>query len=232
MVALDGPPAAVFVLAALFTAVGTGHKPAQAALLPSLADDPRQLAASNAVWSAVDSVGFLVGAAGGGLLIAAGGIEFALAATCAAFVLAALALRPDPGRPRCPPTPPLATGRRTEEIAEGLRTVAADRRLRLVVGVLGASTLVEGAIDVLVVLVALELLDLGAAGVGWLNSLWGLGGVIGGTGAVMLLARRGNASGLVLGSMLVGVPLLVLGARARGRPWRRSGCSCSASATR
>jgi MFS family permease len=58
--------------------------------------------------------------------------------------------------------------------------------------------------------VALELLDLGAAGVGWLNSAWGLGGAIGGAGAVLLLARRGNASGLLLGSVLVGAPLLVL----------------------
>src|SRR4051794_19761300 len=49
----DGPAAAVFALGAAFTAIGTGHKPAQAALLPALADDPRQLAASNAVWSAV-----------------------------------------------------------------------------------------------------------------------------------------------------------------------------------
>ena len=59
----------------------------------------------------------------------------------------------------------------------------------MVVVVLGASTLVEGAIDVLVVLVALELLDLGAAGVGWLNSAWGVGGVIGGAGAVVLITR-------------------------------------------
>jgi MFS family permease len=206
---LDGPPAIVFVLAALFTAVGTGHKPAQAALLPSLADDPRQLAAANGLWSAVDSVGFLLGAAGAGVLIATGGVEFALAATCAAFLLASLALAGIPVD-RLPAHATLATGRRLEEIAEGFSTVAADRRLRLVVGVLGVSTLVEGAIDVLVVVVALELLDLGAAGVGWLNSLWGLGGVIGGTAAVMLLARRGNASGLVLGSVMAGVPLVAL----------------------
>ena len=57
------------------------------------------------------------------------------------------------------------------------------------------STLVEGAIDVLVVLVALELLDLGAAGVGWLNSAWGVGGVIGGASAVVLIARGCNATG-------------------------------------
>jgi MFS family permease len=209
VVALDGPPVVVFALAAVFTAVGTGHRPAQAALMPQLADDPRQLAAANGLWSAVDSVGFLIGAAGGGALIALGGVEFALAATAAAFLLAALALAGIPADR--PPEHALVPGdRRIEDIAEGFRTVAADRGLRLVVVLLGVSTLVEGAIDVLVVVVALELLDLGAAGVGWLNSLWGLGGIIGGAGAVMLLARRGNAAGLVLGSVLVGLPLIAL----------------------
>ena len=132
VVARDGPAAVVFALAALFTAIGTGHRPAQAALLPALADEPRQLAASNGLWSAIDSVGFLVGAAGGGLLVAAGGVEFAFAATCGAFLLAALALagipvdaRPaDPARRRRP---------RLGEIAEGSAPspatgAAADRR--------------------------------------------------------------------------------------------------------
>jgi MFS family permease len=212
VVALDGPAAVVFALAAVFTAVGTGHKPAQAALLPGLADEAGQLAASNALWAAIDSVGFLVGAAGGGLLVAIGGVEFALAATCAAYLLAVVALAGIPVDVRPPGAGAPPVGRRAAEIAEGFRTVAATPGLRLVVGVLGVSTLVEGAVDVLVVVVALELLDLGAAGVGWLNSAWGLGGAIGGAAAVLLLARRGNASGLVLGSVLIGVPLLALGA--------------------
>jgi len=212
VVALDGPPAVVFALAAVFTAVGTGHKPAQAALLPGLADEAGQLAASNALWSAIDSVGFLAGAAGGGLLVAIGGVEFALAATCAAYLLAVLALAGIPVDVRPPGAGAPPVGRRAAEIAEGFRTVAATPGLRLVVGVLGVSTLVEGAVDVLVVVVALELLDLGAAGVGWLNSAWGLGGAIGGAAAVLLLARRGNSFGLVLGSVLIGVPLLMVGA--------------------
>ena len=101
-----------------------------------------------------------------------GGVDVALAFTAVAFALAALALA---GIPRdvhaVDPVEP--EGR---AIAEGFRAVAADRGLRVVVGVLGVSTLVEGAIDVLVVLVALQLLGLGAAGVGWLNAAWGLGG--------------------------------------------------------
>src|SRR3954468_2636786 len=209
LVALDGPPALVFVLAAAFTAIGTGHKPAQAALLPGLADDPRQLAAANALWSSVDSVGFLLGALGGGLLVAAGGVDVALALTAVAFALAALVLA---GIPRDRHEPASEPEERLEEVAAGLQAVAADRGLRLVVGVLGVSTLVEGAIDVLVVLVALELLDLGAAGVGWLNSAWALGGIAGGALAVVVLARGRNASGLVLASLLVGFPLVVLSA--------------------
>ncbi len=206
-----GPPALVFALAALFTAIGTGHKPAQAALLPTLADDPRQLAASNALWSAVDSVGFLAGAALGGVLIAIGGAELALSATALAFVAAAVALLGIPADHRDgEPAPPLPGGRRAAEIAEGFRAVGADKRLRLVVGVLGVSTLVEGAIDVLVVLIALELLDLGNAGVGWLNSAWGLGGVLGGAGAAMLVTRGRNATALVVAALAIGVPLIAL----------------------
>ncbi len=205
LVGVDGPPVAVFALAALFTAIGTGHKPAQAALLPLLADDPRQLAAANAVWSAVDSIGFLAGSLCAGLLIAFGGTELALAATAAAFLLATLALAGIPADRR--PEPIAA---HEQHIADGFRAVVADRRLRTVVAVLGVSTLVEGAIDVLVVLVALELLGLGAAGVGWLNAAWGLGGVLGGAGAVMLIARGRNTTALVISSLLVGVPLVVL----------------------
>ena len=67
-----GSAVCVFALAALFTAIGTGHKPAQAALLPVLAEDPRQLTASNALWSAVDSVGFVVGSLLGGAARRAG----------------------------------------------------------------------------------------------------------------------------------------------------------------
>ena len=72
---------------------------------------------------------------------------------------------------------------------EGLRVVARDRRLRLLVGVLSVSTLLEGMIDVLVVVTALHLVNLGDAGAGWLNAAWGIGGIAGGVLALRLLAR-------------------------------------------
>ena len=58
-VALDAPFALVLGLAAVFTIASTAIKPAQAALLPTLARTPEQLAASNAVLTAIDNAGFL-----------------------------------------------------------------------------------------------------------------------------------------------------------------------------
>lgn len=204
----DGSAVLVFALAAVFTTIGTGQKPAQGALLPSLASDPRQLTASNALWSTLDNIGFVSGALVGGSLVALGGVELALAAAAGVFALSALALSgiPVDRHAADPPAPP------RRDLLEGFQVVRADRDLRLVVGVLGVSTLVEGAIDVLVVLIALELLDLGPAGVGWLNSAWGVGGVLGGATAAVMIGRGCNATSIMLGAICVGVPLLVLAA--------------------
>jgi MFS family permease len=210
-VAASAPLAVVLVLSALFTIVATAHKPAQASLLPSLANTPHQLAASNAVWSAVDNGAFLAGALLSGALIATTSMSAAFLVTAGLFALAtvpiALIARD--------PVPEFRASadriRPVEDAVDGFRQVVADRRLRMVVGVLALSTTVEGAIDVLVVLVAINLLGLGGAGVGWLNACWGAGGVIGGAVALTLLRRGRLTAGLSAGCLLVGVPLMLVG---------------------
>lgn len=209
-VAASAPLAVVLALAALFTIVATAHKPAQAALLPALVETPHQLAASNAVWSGVDNGAFLVGALLSGGLIATTTMGTAFLVTAALFAVAAL---PVARIPRDPVPDYRAAGEGThplEDAIDGFRVVARDRRLRLVVGVLSVSTVVEGAIDVLVVLVAIDMLGLGGSGVGWLNAGWGLGGLIG-SGAALALMRRGRlTAGLSAGCLLVGIPLMVI----------------------
>lgn len=204
--------AVVLALAALFTIATTAHRPAQAGLLPILARTPEQLAAANAVWSGVDNAGFLVGALMGGVAVAATSVEAVFAATAVLFGAAAcltLVIPRDP-LPAHRTRPLGATAIR--EALLGVETVGRDRQLRLLVGVLSVSTLVEGAIDVLVVVAALELLDIGAAGVGWLNVGWGFGGLIGGAGALALLGRGRLAAGLGGGGVLAGLPLVAIGA--------------------
>jgi MFS family permease len=212
-VAAGAPLAVVLALSAVFTALATAHKPAQAALLPALAETPRQLAASNAVITAGENVGFLAGSLLGGTLIAAASIETAFLANAAIFAVAALPL----ARIHRDPVPVhrehAREGERAlEELVSGFRTVARDPSLRLLVGVSASSTLVEGAADVMVVLVAIELLDLGNAAVGWLNSAWAVGGIVGGAAAISLLGRGRLAAGLAGGCLMVGIPLVVMAA--------------------
>ena len=211
-VAASAPVALVLALGALFTIVATAHRPAQAALLPSLVETPHQLAASNAVWSAIDNGAFLVGALLSGALIATTSMADAFFVTAGLFAVAAWPI----ARIQRDPVPEYRAGaehaRPIADAVHGFREVARDSRLRLVVGVLAISTMVEGAIDVLVVLVAIEMLGLGGSGVGWLNACWGLGGVIGGVAALALLRRGRLTAGLSTGGLLVGIPLMLIGA--------------------
>jgi MFS family permease len=135
-VGAEAPLAMVLVLAALFTVLATAHRPAQAALLPALASTPRQLAASNAIWTALDSIGFLAGALVGGILLEATSLETAFAVAAVLFAVAAWPLARMP-RDAVPDHRRHADEEGAlEELGSGFRMVARDRSLRLLVGVL------------------------------------------------------------------------------------------------
>jgi len=188
----------VLVLAALFTVAQAAHKPAQAALIPRLGPHAE---AANALWTTIDNAAFILGALAGGALVATTGAPVAFAAAALTFLLATVLLvniKRD--------CPSLGTAANLK-VPGTFKLAGLDRRAKTLVGVLSVSTLIEGMVDVLVVVTALELVDVGEAGVGWLNGAWGVGGVLGGVLAVRL-ARRG----LPLGGLLIGVPLVVLAA--------------------
>jgi MFS family permease len=207
--------AVVLVLAALFTALQTGHRPAHNALAPLLASSPRQLAAATAVANAVENASFVVGSLVGGVLVGATSVSFGFAATAVAFGLATVVLAFIPRDPvPAHRETPTGAGVAREAVA-GFPEVWRDHGLRLVVGTLTATTLVEGAVDVLVVVSALQLLDMGTDGVGWLNAAWGVGGVLGGAVALSMLGRGRLSSGLAAGAVLAGLPLLTVAALPR-----------------
>ena len=64
---------------------------------------------------------------------------------------------------------------------------------------------------VLVVVAAIELLDIGDAGVGYLNSAFGVGGLVGAALALLLVARQRLASDFAIGMFLWGIPLILVG---------------------
>jgi hypothetical protein len=99
-----------------------------------------------------------------------------------------------------------------EQATAGFRAIGRDPRLRLVVGLFSAQTLVNGAFNVLVAVSALELLRIGAGGVGYLNAAVGVGGLLGGFVSLALVGRRRLASTFGIAIAGAGGPLLLVGA--------------------
>ena len=206
---LDVHVAAIYALTALVGLMQSLFRPTQAALLPSLARSPEELTAANLVLTTIESVGIFMGPAIGGIMLALTGTDAVFAASAVAFLLSALMLagvKPELEPPRAP----LKTGLLRESFA-GFATIARDSRLRLIVGLYGAQTLVAGALNVLIVVMALELLDMGEAGIGFLNSAVGVGGLLGGFAALALLSRNKLASDFAVGLVLWGVPIALIG---------------------
>ncbi len=212
--ALGAPFALVLLFAAACSILASGQEPVQAALLPSVAGNPRELAIAHRLRPGVSGVARCLGALAGGA-VAAGASPaagFALALVTSALAPLALALTAaDPHRTH---RPARAGGSVAAELKLGLRAVRAASELREAVGLLAAIGLVRGVLDVLVVIVAVKLVGLGTGGVGVLACAWGVGALAGGLGAPALLAQGRFAAASDACAALLAVPLAIVAAAA------------------
>ena len=99
---LDGPPIAVLVLSVAAGLVGAPFRPAQMALLPSLAKTPHELTAANAVSSTLESLSFFLGPAIAGLLLSATNASAVFVLNALTFVWSAVLLSGLPAGDRKP----------------------------------------------------------------------------------------------------------------------------------
>jgi MFS family permease len=179
--------------------------------MPSVARTPSELTAANAVSSTLESTGYILGPALAGLLIAATNPEIVFFVTAALFVVSALVI----SRVNAPAEAERREGgERSSILAEallGFRTVGGDSRLRILLGLFSAETLVAGALAVLIVVMAFELLDMGESGVGYLNAAIGVGALIGSLAALSLAGMRRLGPPFIVGIVLWGVPLALIG---------------------
>ena len=210
--AADAPAWVVYALAGVFTIASTPYVPAEGALLPQVARTPQELSAANVTHSQMDNFGFLAAALSTGAILALATPEVAFAAAAAAGILAAAVLltlsrdeRPDYDSDE-------AAAGVLRQTTLGFRTLLADPRMRLVGVMLTALLFIEGTLDVMIVVVALDLLDLGEGTVGWLNAAWGIGALIAGVGLAVLLDRGNLAAGLAVGSLVMGAAVAFPGA--------------------
>jgi MFS family permease len=206
----DAPAAVIYTAAGLMTLFGTAIKPAQSALLPSLAATPEELAAANVTFRSVESASIVVGPALGGLLLGVANEETVFVATAIASAWAALLVaRVRPGG-LAPRRERPAVGV-VEEFTAGFRTIIAEPGLRLVAGVMTLHWFIAGAYNVLIVAAAIDLLDLGGSGVGLLNSASGVGGVLGTFAALVLVTRPRLASDLGTSLLVRGTAMALVG---------------------
>ena len=89
---VDAPPGVVYGISGLIMIAATAFRPAQAAVMPSLTHSAKELTAANVVSSTVESVGFFLGPALGGLLLAATSAEVVFVASGLTCVWSALML--------------------------------------------------------------------------------------------------------------------------------------------
>ena len=208
--AAHGPTLLVYGLAVVASIAGAAFQPAQAALLPSLVRTPEELAASNVALSTTSSVGMFAGPALGGALLAVGSPWVVFAVVAAAFLWSAACLVRIPADS---PTPPEGEAEKVmPALLGGFRAIASEPTLRVLVGLSGGQTVVAGALEVLLVIVALRLLHAGNAGVGWLNAAVGVGGLLGAVAAAALAGRKRLARDFGAGLLLFGLPLALTAA--------------------
>jgi MFS family permease len=211
ILAAGGSTVGVYALAVIATAAFTVYRPVHSALLPELSMTPLELTSANVVRGLLDSLSVLLGPAAAALLLAVGSPAsvFGLAAGLslwAGLLMLGLSYDRSP-RGEARPLRLLA-----QETVEGFRVIARSRDAGLLVGIGLAQTFTRGCLNVFLVVVAIELLDAGAPGVGLLTAAIGAGAVVGSLGASMFAGGRRLATLEGLGVALWGIPLILSGA--------------------
>jgi hypothetical protein len=204
---IAGAPLAAYAAAVVASTAVTTTRPAQSTLIPSVAATPDQLTAANVAASWLEAAGIAMAGLLTGVLISLGGVAAVFAVCAGLGVVAALLvawLR----------VPALASpGERSPwergpavlaDVAECLLLTVRRPRLRLMLALLTAEAAVVGALDLLFVILAINVLGRSQAWAGYLNLAYGVGALLAATVSAMLVGRRLGGPILVAALVLSG----------------------------
>ena len=185
---IAGVPLAAYAAAVVASTAVTTTRPAQSVLVPSIATTPDQLTAANVVVGWLEAAGYAAAGLLVGLLISLAGVA-SVFAVCAGLALAAALLV---AGLRVPPleSPDQDAEGALSGVGEGLRLAVGQPRLRLMLALLTAEAVVVGALELLVVILAISVLDRPQAWAGYLAFAFGAGAVLAATVSAALVGRR------------------------------------------
>jgi predicted MFS family arabinose efflux permease len=209
----DAPIGLVLVAGTAASVAFTLTRPVQAVILPNITHAPGDLTAANAVSGLAENVAIFVGPFIGGLLLTRSepGDIFALfAGTSLVGCLLVLRMPIDVGRS----TAAAAVGARgiLSDAFGGFSILRRERPVLLLVLVLAGTTVVVGALDILFVATAIDLIGQHESWAGFLNSAFGVGGIIGALATVNLVGRRRLTPALAGSGAMLGFPISGLAA--------------------
>ena len=185
---IAGTPLAAYAASVLAATAVTTTRPAQSALIPSVAATPDQLTAANVVAGWLEAAGFAAAGLLAGVLISLAGVGSVFAVCAGLGIAAALlvaGLRVATLVPAGQQEPSALAG-----AGEGLRLAVRQPRLRLMVALLTAASVVAGALDLLIVILAISVLGRPQAWAGYLDFAFGAGAVLAATVSAVLIGRR------------------------------------------
>jgi MFS family permease len=189
------PAPLVYVSATTAGWVITLVRPTHASLLPRLARTPEELSSAYAASSLLESFSILLGPLlAGGLMGLAprsvsgpGVVDAALAAMLflGAVSVASIRVRTEPAHDGGTSSVRVVAS----DALDGVRAVARDRRSMLLVATMGLAMVQLGFVDVLIVVLAFDVVGTGDAGVGFLTASIGVGAVVGAMVAIGVASR-------------------------------------------
>ena len=186
-----GAPLAAYAGAVVAATAVTTTRPAQSALIPSVAATPDQLTAANVVVGWMEAAGVAAAGLLAGVLISLAGVGSVFAVCAGLGLLAALLVA---GREWAGRVTPLAAEPGTAEPAAGIgavvRLAIRQPRLRLMLALLTADAVVIGALDLLVVILALAVLGRQPGWAGYLQFAFGAGALLAAAVSAVLVGRR------------------------------------------
>lgn len=221
----DTPALPIYVLAVVTSFGGSAFRAAQGAITPQLADTTEQLTASNGTASTLESLAIFVGPAIATALLAITDVEIVFLLNVASFawsMLMVAGIRIAKAEVEAEKAAePDNLGEAVAEAAEetegffaetsaGFRAIRHDKDLLITVIEGSAQTIVAGALAVIPLVIAVEILGTGAKGVGLLDSVMGLGAILGGIYAIARASKHKLGQDLIVGVFLWSFPLVVI----------------------
>jgi len=198
----DAPIAVVAVAAASSAVTVALTRPSHNALLPEISRTTGELTAGNAASGSLEALATFLGPLASGLVLSAwgpGGVLMAASACSGLSVLLTTRMETS--------APPGASAHR----GGSLRAVMKNPAARLMSVLVIAEHALVGMMDILLVVLALDVLGMSQAGPGILNSAIGVGGLAGAGLTFLLIGRPRLAAPLLLGALLASVPFALAG---------------------